>query len=239
MSAMSETLRLHVYMARCGVASRRKCEEYILEGRVSVNGKRAEIGSKVSPGDRVFFDRKPLRLESGQAYLAVNKPRGYLCANEDAQGRPLVADLLRRVPFRLFHVGRLDMQSSGLIFYTNDGEFAKQVSHPSSAIEKEYRVECGQDVPEEMLQQYQAGITVQGERYRLKRYRFRSARSLSLTLIEGKNREIRQVFEHFRIPLRSIHRVRIGCVTEEGIPSGRYRRLEPAEIEWFRKRRKG
>jgi 23S rRNA pseudouridine2605 synthase len=236
---MSETLRLHVFMARCGVASRRRCEEYILEGRVSVNGRRAEIGSKVSPGDRVFFDRKPLVLESDKAYLAVNKPRGYLCANVDAQGRPLVADLLRRVPFRLFHVGRLDLQSSGLIFYTNDGEFAKLVSHPSSAIEKEYRVVCGQDVPEELLQQYQAGITVQGERYRLKRYRFRSARSLSLTLIEGKNREIHQVFEHFRIPLRSIHRVRIGCVTEEGIPSGRYRRLEPEEIEWFRKRRKG
>jgi 23S rRNA pseudouridine2605 synthase len=236
---MSETLRLHVFMARCGVASRRRCEEYILEGRVSVNGKRAEIGSKVSPGDRIFFDRKPLVLESDKAYLAVNKPQGYLCANVDAQGRPLVADLLRRVPFRLFHVGRLDLQSSGLIFYTNDGDFAKLVSHPSSAIEKEYRVVCGQDVPEELLQKYQAGITVQGERYQLKRYRFRSARILSLTLIEGKNREIRQVFEQFRIPLRSIHRVRIGCVTEEGIPSGRYRRLEPKEIEWFRKRRKG
>ena len=235
---MSESMRLQVFMARCGVASRRKCEEYILEGRVTVNGQPAGIGSKVSPGDRVFLDRKMLRPEGDKAYLAVNKPRGYLCANEDSQGRPLVSDLLRRIPYRLFHVGRLDLQSSGLIFYTNDGEFAKQVSHPSSAIEKEYRVECGQDVPEEMLKKYQAGITVQGERYRLKRYRFRSPRSLSLTLIEGKNREIREVFEHFRITLRSIHRVRIGCVTEEGIPSGRYRRLEPEEIEWFRKRRK-
>jgi 23S rRNA pseudouridine2605 synthase len=236
---MSEALRLHVYMARCGVASRRKCEEYILEGRVTVNGKRAEIGCKVSPGDRVFFDRKPLVLESGKAYLAVNKPRGYLCANEDTQGRPLVSDLLRRVPYRLFHVGRLDMQSSGLIFYTNDGDFAKLVSHPSSAIEKEYLVECGQDVPEELLQRYQQGITVQGERYRLKRYRYRTPRSLSLALDEGKNREIRQVFESFRITLRSIHRVRIGCVTDKGIPSGRYRRLEPEEIDWFRKRGKG
>ena len=236
---MSETIRLQLFMARCGIASRRKCEEYILEGRVTVNGKRAEIGSKVSPGDRVLFDRKPLQPEGDKAYLAVNKPVGYLCANEDSQNRPLVSDLLRRIPYRLFHVGRLDMQSSGLIFYTNDGEFARLVSHPSSAIEKEYRVNCGQDVPEELLQRYQAGITVQGERYQLKRYRIRSPRSLSLTLIEGKNREIRQVFESFRIPLRSIHRVRIGCVTEAGIPSGRYRRLEPEEIEWFRKRGKG
>jgi 23S rRNA pseudouridine2605 synthase len=236
---MSEALRLHVFLARCGIASRRKCEEYILEGRVSVNGRRAEIGSKVSPGDRVLFDRKPVVVEGAKAYLAVNKPRGYLCANEDAEGRPLVSDLLRRVPYRLFHVGRLDMQSSGLIFYTNDGDFARQVSHPSSAIEKEYLVECGQDVPEELLQRYQAGISVRGERYRLKRYRYRSPRSLSLTLIEGKNREIREVFQSFRITLRSIHRVRIGCVTEQGIPSGRYRRLEPEEIEWFRKRGKG
>ncbi len=236
---MSEALRLHVFMARCGIASRRKCEEYILEGRVTVNGKRAEIGSKVSPGDRVSFDRKPLVMEGAKAYLAVNKPRGYLCANEDSQGRPLVSDLLRRVPYRLFHVGRLDMQSSGLIFYTNDGDFARLISHPSSAIEKEYRVVCGQDVPADLLERYQAGITVQGERYQLKRYRFLSPRSLSLTLIEGKNREIRQVFESFRITLRSIHRVRIGCVTEQGIPSGRYRRLEPQEIEWFRKRGQG
>jgi len=236
---MSETIRLHVFMARCGIASRRRCEEYIQEGRVTVNGQRAALGSKVSPGDRVLFDRKPLVPEHDKAYLAVNKPRGYLCSNQDSEGRPLVADLLRRVPYRLFHVGRLDFTSSGLIFYTNDGEFAKLVSHPSSAIEKEYLVECGTDVPEELLKKYQAGITVEGERYRLKRYRVRSPRSLSLTLIEGKNREIRKVFEHFRIRLRSIHRVRIGCVTEQGIPSGRYRRLEPAEIEWFRKRQKG
>jgi 23S rRNA pseudouridine2605 synthase len=236
---VSESLRLQVFMARCGVASRRKCEEYILEGRVTVNGKRPEIGAKVSPGDRVLFDRKPLVPEGDKAYLAVNKPRGYLCANEDSQGRPLVSDLLRRVPYRLFHVGRLDMQSSGLNLYTNDGDFARLVSHPSSAIEKEYLVECGQDVPEELLRRYQEGVSVRGERYRLKRYRYRTPRSLSLTLVEGKNREIRQVFESFRIPLRGIHRLRIGCVTEAGIPLGRYRRLAPEEIEWFRKRRKG
>jgi 23S rRNA pseudouridine2605 synthase len=234
-------MRLQVFMARCGIASRRRCEEYILEGRVTVNGQRAAIGSKVAPGDRVFFDRKLLEVEKDKAYLAVNKPRGYLCSNsnEDARGRPLVAGLLRRIPYRLFHVGRLDLQSSGLIFYTNDGDFAKLVSHPSSAIEKEYRVECAHDVPEEQLKQYQKGITVEGQHYRLKRYRYKSPRSLSLTLIEGKNREIRKVFELFRITLRSIHRVRIGCVTEDGIPVGGYRRLEVAEIQWFFKRRKG
>jgi len=232
-------MRLQVFMARCGIASRRRCEEYILEGRVTVNGQRAAIGSKVAPGDRVFFDRKRLELEKDKAYLAVNKPRGYLCSNEDARGRPLVAGLLQRIPYRLFHVGRLDLQSSGLIFYTNDGDFAKLVSHPSSAIEKEYRVECAHDVPEELLKKYQKGITVEGQRYRLKRYRYKSPRSLSLTLIEGKNREIRKVFELFRITLRSIHRVRIGCVTDDGIPVGSYRRLEAAEIQWFIKRRKG
>jgi 23S rRNA pseudouridine2605 synthase len=226
-------------MARCGIASRRRCEQLILEGRVTVNGKRAAIGSKVSPGDRVHLDGKPLRFESQKAYLAVNKPLGYLCANRDSEGRPLVADLLRRVPYRLFHVGRLDMGSSGLIFYTNDGDFAKLVSHPSSAIEKEYRVVCSKDVPEDLLKRYQEGITVEGERYRLKRYRYRSPRILSLTLIEGKNREIRKVFEAFRLPLRSIHRVRIGCVTDEGIAPGGYRRLEASEIDWFLKRGKG
>jgi 23S rRNA pseudouridine2605 synthase len=235
---MSEPIRLQVFMARCGIASRRRCEEYIREGRVTVNGKRAAIGSKVAPDDRVCLDRRRLAPEAGRAYIVVNKPRGFLCSNQDDQGRPLVKDLLRRIPYRLYHVGRLDFTSSGLIFYTNDGDFARLVSHPSSAIEKEYLIESSQPIPEDLLKRYQAGISIDGQRYRLKRYRYAAPKRVVLTLIEGKNREIRKVFEGWHLHLKSIHRTRIGCVTEKGLPLGQYRRLEPAEIDWFYQRGK-
>jgi 23S rRNA pseudouridine2605 synthase len=236
---MSEPIRLQLFMARCGIASRRRCEEYIREGRVTVNGKRAAIGARVAPEDRVCLDRRPLAPEAGRAYIVVNKPPGYLCSNEDVQGRPLVKDLLRRIPYRLYHVGRLDLMSSGLIFYTNDGRFARLVSHPSSGVEKEYRVESSQPIPEDLLKKYQEGVTIEGERYRLKRYRFLSPKKAVLTLIEGKNKEIRKVFEGLHLRLKSIHRTRIGCVTEKGLPLGLYRRLEPAEVDWFLQRAGG
>jgi 23S rRNA pseudouridine2605 synthase len=233
---MSDAIRLQLFMARCGVASRRRCEDFIREGRVTVNGQRASIGTKVGPDDLVCLDRRKLSLETGLAYIVVNKPRGYLCSNEDDRNRPLVKDLLRRIPYRLYHVGRLDLMSSGLIFYTNDGRFARLVSHPSSAIEKEYLLEASQPIPEELLKRYQRGISVEGQRYRLKRYRYLSPKKAALTLIEGKNREIRRVFEGLRLRLDGIHRTRIGCVTDKGLALGQYRRLQPAEVEWFFKR---
>jgi 23S rRNA pseudouridine2605 synthase len=233
---MSDAIRLQLFMARCGIASRRRCEEFIREGRVTVNGQRASIGAKVTPDDQVCLDRRRLSPEGARAYIVVNKPRGYLCSNEDERNRPLVKDLLRRIPYRLYHVGRLDLMSSGLIFYTNDGRFARIVSHPSSEIEKEYRVEASQPVPEELLKRYQKGIEVEGERYRLKRYRYLTPKKVALTLIEGKNREIRKVFESLRLHPNSIHRTRIGCVTDKGLALGQYRRMQPAEVDWFLQR---
>ncbi len=235
---MSEPLRLQVYMARCGVGSRRSCEQYISAGRVSINGKIATLGSKVCEGDRVELAGRLLRAEPVKAYLAVNKPRGYLCSNIDQRGRPLVLDLLHDIPVRLFHVGRLDLQSSGLIFYTNDGQFAKLVSHPSYGIEKEYIVEATKPIPETALRQYRQGISIGGESYRLKRYEYKTARKAVLTLLEGKNREIRRFFEYFKVDCKRIHRVRIGCVEIRGLPSGGYRHLSQGEVAWFLKRQK-
>ena len=230
---MGEQLRLQVYMARCGIGSRRHCEQYIREGRVKVNGVPAELGAKVEPSDRVALDNKTLHPQSQRIYLAVNKPEGYLCSNSDSRGRPLVLDLLQDVPVRIFHVGRLDFRSSGLIFYTNDGEFSKIVSHPSSRIEKEYQVETKHPIDEAILQEYKRGITIGAESYRLKWYQFKTPRKVVLTLIEGKNREIRRVFEHFNQHLSRIHRVRIGCVHLRGLPAGGYRMLSRKEVDWF------
>jgi 23S rRNA pseudouridine2605 synthase len=230
---VSEQIRLQVYMARCGIGSRRACELYIREGRVTVNGLTAELGTKVTPSDRVALDNRQLHPETQKIYLAINKPAGYLCANSDSRGRPLLLDLLQDIPQRIFHVGRLDLRSSGLIFYTNDGNFAKTVSHPSSKIEKEYQVETKNPFPEELLSKYRRGLTIGGERYRLRKYQYKTPRKVVLTLIEGKNREIRRVFEHFGFFPSKIHRVRIGCVHIRGIPAGGYRPLSRKEVDWF------
>jgi 23S rRNA pseudouridine2605 synthase len=220
-------------MARCGIGSRRACETYIREGRVTVNGRVAELGSKVTPSDRVALDNRQLHPETQKIYLAINKPVGYLCSNSDSRGRPLLLDLLQDISQRIFHVGRLDFRSSGLIFYTNDGNFAKTVSHPSSKIEKEYQVETKKPFPEEILLKYKGGLSIGGQSYRLRKYQYKTPRKVVLTLIEGKNREIRRVFEHFGYFPSKIHRTRIGCVHVRGIPAGGYRPLSRQEVSWF------
>ena len=230
---MSEQIRLQVYMARCGIGSRRHCETYIREGRVTVNGVTAALGTKVTASDRVYLDKRCLRPETEKVYLAVNKPPGYLCANSDSRGRPLVLDLFQDVAVRIFHVGRLDLRSSGLIFYTNDGTFAKIVSHPSSRIEKEYIVEAKDPIDEDLLGKYRRGLRISDEIYHLRKYQYKTPRKVVLTLIEGKNREIRRVFQHFGVNLKRIHRVRIGCVEVRGLPAGGYRMLSRKEISWF------
>ncbi len=154
-----DTIRLQVFLARCGLGSRRGCETLIHHGRVAVNGAPVtQLGTKVSPGDSVTLDGKVVVPSAKRTYIAVHKPREYLCANSDPQGRPLVSQLFSSaIRARLFHVGRLDFLSTGLILYTNDGEFSKLVSHPRAGIEKEYLVETGRVIDDEFLHQYSRG----------------------------------------------------------------------------------
>ncbi len=134
---------------------------------------------------------------------------------------------------RLHHVGRLDFLSSGLIFYTNDGEFTRLVAHPSSQIEKEYLVETGRPVEEAFLRQYAKGMRVEDTVYRCKSYVLRGPKSVLITLTEGKNRELRKVFMSRNIRVKRIHRLRIGPVTLAGLPTGHFRRLNEREVRWF------
>ncbi len=228
-------LRLQVYLARCGVASRRKGEEIILAGRVRVNDIVVErLGTTVQPGDRISLDGRPIYPQRRLIYLAVHKPRRYLCTSADPEGRPLAIDLVKSAyTERLFTVGRLDYLSSGLIFFTNDGTFAKAVSHPTSGVEKEYLVETAHPVPLPFLKQYQAGIEVAGVTYRLQQFNATNSRTVHLVLVEGKNREIRTVFEANNVAIKRLHRVRIGTVTVKGIQAGHFRGLTRNEISWF------
>lgn len=229
----TEPVRLQLYMARCGVASRRKSEELIQQGEVTVNGRVVvELGTKVTDEDDVRVAGRRIRLEARKLYLALNKPRRYLCSASDPQGRALAIDLLQdEYTERLFSVGRLDYMSSGLIFYTNDGEFARTISHPSSRVEKEYRVELKKPIAVDLLNQYQQGIMVEGEKYQLESYSLRNPRSARLVLIEGKNREIRRVFAHWHVGVKKVHRVRIGPVKLGDLPPGAHRPLSVKEID--------
>jgi 23S rRNA pseudouridine2605 synthase len=236
---MAKEMRLQVFMAHAGVASRRKCEEFIADGLVKVNGRIVtEAGFKVDEDDAVVFRRRRVYPVKNFVYVALNKPPQYLSTTDDPEGRPLALDLLRPgLDMRLYPVGRLDFLSSGLIFFTNDGDFAQAVSHPRSGIEKEYLVETKKEIPEEFLKEYQRGIIVEGERYRLKSYTIKNPHLVSLVLEEGKNREIRNVFSFRGLYPKKIHRLRIGGVSVKGLDSGKFRKLAPREVNKFLKRK--
>lgn len=228
-------VRLHVYMARCGVGSRRACERMIQEGHVEVNGEPVtRLGTKVEQADNVTVNGKQILPERHFRYLALNKPPGYICANSDPQRRPLALDLVQpHFRERLYHVGRLDLMSSGLIFFTNDGEFARKITHPSCGIEKEYIVTTRQPFTVDILEAFKRGVVADGTRYQVKDYHRISSRKARLCLEEGKNREIRNMFRHANIQVKRIHRVRIGPVVLGDVPRGAYRHLQANEVRNF------
>ena len=228
-------IRLQVYLARCGLGSRRNCEIYILHGRITLNGVPVtQMGEKVHLKDVVTFDGRKVTPSAKKIYLALHKPRGFICTSSDPQGRPLASELFSSaIKERLFHVGRLDFLSTGLILYTNDGEFTKIVSHPRAQIEKEYLVETGRAIDDAFLHQYAKGIRVGDVTYHCKAYTLRGPHSAHITLTEGKNRELRNVFTSRNIRLKRVHRLRIGPVTLRGVPPGHFRRLTEREVRWF------
>jgi 23S rRNA pseudouridine2605 synthase len=229
------SVRLQVYLSSCGLGSRRLCERLILDRRVKVNGSLAKLGMTVEPGDRVCFDGKSVAPLERYVYIALNKPSGYLCTNDDPFGRPLAIDLLKESlkGTRVFHVGRLDFLSSGLIFYTNDGQFAQSVSHPSAGVRKTYQVETWKRLDEDVLKRYKKGLAIGVKTYRLYSYRALSERKYQLILIEGKNREIRRVFNHFGYKIKTIHRIKIGVVSLGRLKLGESRSLTDSEVDWF------
>jgi 23S rRNA pseudouridine2605 synthase len=225
-------VRLQVYLAHCGVASRRASEQYILDGRVSVNGTVVtELGTKVAPGDTVTVDGTAVEPESVKRYVLLNKPAGYVCSLADEKGRPVAADLLKPAyAERLYNVGRLDMFSTGLIIFTNDGDFAARLSHPSAELEKEYIVETSLNIPRSLASDFEKGIRDGDSFYRCVKAEQLNARKIRIVLIEGKNREIRRVFEAKQIGIKSLERIRIGTVTSDGLKTGQFRNLTAREV---------
>lgn len=226
-----KAVRLQVYLARAGIGSRRACEEHIAAGRVRVDGRVVRtLGTKVEPDSRVEVGGRLARPQN-HVYLAVNKPPGYVCSNRKMDDRPLLAELYRsQVSGRLYPVGRLDVLSSGLILVTNDGEFANAVMHPSREVEKEYLVDTVDQVQDRMVENWRRGVTVEGVRYAIRSAVRHSPTRLSLTLVEGQNREIRKILDGFGIRIRRVHRVRIGPVILRNLRPGAFRPLSAVEI---------
>jgi 23S rRNA pseudouridine2605 synthase len=225
-------LRLQVYLARAGVASRRSSEKLISSGRVQVNGHRVTLlGTKIQRGDQICLDGLPLRTEIRTHYLALHKPPEYICSAFDPQGRPLARELLpKEIKERVYHVGRLDYRSSGLILFTNDGDFAATTGHPRSGIEKEYLVEAAGPVPDSMIEAFEGGILIEGVYYRSEAIERLGRKSLRIVLVEGKNREIRRVFSHFHLHPAKLHRIRIGPVELSDLAEGKTRSLTRDEL---------
>ena len=226
-----QEMRLQVYLAHAGVASRRACEKIIAEGRVSVNGTLVtDMGSKVRTGDTVLLDGKPVHPEARKCYVLLNKPAGFVCTLSDEKGRPTAADLLKETySERLYNIGRLDMFSSGAILFTNDGDFAAKIEHPSAQIEKEYVIETTQDFPPELLTRFERGIRVDGIFYKCRSAAAVNRRKLRIVLVEGKNREIRRVLDSFNCTIKRLVRVRIGTLELGNLKAGEFRNLTANE----------
>lgn len=222
-------IRLQSYLAKCGVGSRRGCEELITQGRVMVNNRKVtELGTKVNEDDIVYVDDMLAEPEERNYYYALNKPRGYVCTNYDPNETAYARDLLD-VPEKslLFNVGRLDKDSQGLILFTNDGDFANLIMHPSSETEKEYIVRTDLEILKKDMDDAYRGLI---KPYRIRSYRILGKRDASVVLTEGKNREIRNMFEAIGYEVKKLTRVRIGHIELGELGLGKYRKLTKSEV---------
>ncbi len=228
-------MRLNKFLSNSGVASRRKCDDIILQGKVTVNGKVvSELGVNIrEKKDKVCVEGKEVKLPSSFVYIKLNKPKGYACTASDEKGRKTIYELVK-CEERLFSVGRLDYDTEGLIILTNDGDFANAVMHPSYQIEKEYRVNVEGEVKESELAVMRAGVVVDGNRMPEARIKWlgyeNKVTKLSVVIDEGQNRQIRRMFEAIGKSIKLLKRVRIGDVKLGGLKRGEYRDLSEDEL---------
>jgi 23S rRNA pseudouridine2605 synthase len=232
--------RLQKILSQAGVASRRKAEELIQAGRVTVNGATiTELGSKADlERDHIKVDSKLLRAPKRHIYIAVNKPKGCVTTVSDPEGRPTVMHLLRGVKERVFPVGRLDYNSEGLLLLTNDGELKRQLELPSTGVVRRYRARAFGDVTQAQLEELAEGVTIEGVRYgsidaNLER---RTGRNcwIELSLTEGKNREVRNVLAYLGLQVSRLIRTSYGPFTVEGLEPGAVGEVQREDLFRFR-----
>lgn len=233
-------MRLQKYLSDAGVASRRHAEDLILEGRVLVNEEIIDsLPAFVDPqADRVVVDGAPVRPQR-LAYFIVHKPKGVVCANRDPSGRPLAIHLLPPMGIRLFAVGRLDVDSTGLLLLTNDGELAARVTHPRYGVAKVYRVDIRGSAPDDIVAKLKKGVYLAEGRAKASDaevlHRSREVTALEITLREGRNRQVRRMLARMGLNVRRLRRIRVGPLSIKGLGIGEWRELTKPELEALRR----
>lgn len=231
--------RLQKVMASCGVASRRKCEEYIAAGRVQVNGSVVtELGTKVSKRDRIELDGKEL-MKQQLVYYVLYKPTGYLTAVTDKLGRRVVMDLIdsETKKTRIFPIGRLDYDTSGVLLLTNDGDLSYRLTRSAKEIEKVYQVRVNGIIDQPAVTKLIKGVMIDGKMTKRAKVEVldidkeNSSTLLKLTITEGRNRQVRKMCEAVGYEVKKLKRVSFGGVTLDGLGVGEYRELKPHEVK--------
>ena len=231
-------MRINKYIANAGIASRRKADELIKAGKVKVNGKvMSQPGYDVADSDEVLVEGKPVQSTENKVYYAMNKPLGVITSVNDDRGRMTVVDIMSDVEERVFPVGRLDYNTSGLLLLTNDGDFANRIMHPGHRMDKTYRVRVAGNISKIKISVLRAGV-------RLGKFKTSPARVdvitwnrhsmiLEVTIHEGKNRQIRRMFEAVGYPVQELERISIGNMKLGHLKPGQYRKLSRRELEYF------
>ena len=234
--AKNEPIRLQKFISQCGIASRRKAEEMILNGSVKVNGKTAVLGDKVTAEDKVFLKGKRIVMPKTKfRYIMLNKPRGFITTMNDDRGRKCVAQLVSNVGERVYPIGRLDKDSEGMLVFTNDGEFANKVMHPRNGVYKIYRVTVRPTIAEEQLLKLETGVELDGKKtapaivHVIHKEQGRVV--LEMILHEGKNREIRKMCEAVGLEVARLKRTQIGGVKMGMLKQGDWRDLTENEVK--------
>lgn len=234
-------MRINKYIASCGEASRRVADEMIQKGKVSVNGKvLREPGYDVQEGDEVRVYGRVIHLETRKAYYLLNKPVGYVTTTMDKEGRPTVMDLVQEEGVRLFPVGRLDYNTSGLLILTNDGDLSNKLMHPSKEFPKTYRVRAAGTVTFRDIQRLEQGIDIGGfvtspAEAKLIRHD-RNSSIVEITIHEGKNRQVRRMFKVLGYPVQELERIGLGNLVIGRLARGSYRKLSREEVEYLKSR---
>ena len=236
-----DKIRIQKIIAEAGIASRRKAEELIIRGAVTINGRRAQLGDKADPTkDKLVVAGRTItvRKDNKKYYIMLHKPRGFITTMSDEGGRKCVAELVDEIPARLFPVGRLDRDSEGLLFMTNDGDFANMISHPSTHFAKTYRVTVHPAITEDQLTALTTGVIVDGRKSMPASIRVITAEKertvLEIILEEGRNRQIRKMCEAVGLEVARLKRLAIGPVKLGMLQPGKWRELKPDEMRAIR-----
>jgi len=232
----SNDMRLNKYVAHCGIAARRKASEYIKQGLVKVNGEVVtEPGHRVQPKDKVTFKGKPIRLETQKVYILLNKPRNVVTTASDERGRTTVLDLIdETLEVRIFPVGRLDKETTGLLLLTNDGALTKKLSHPSHEVSKFYHVVLDKNVTLKDLEKIKEGLTLEDGEAPVDDVNYITGKDKNEVGIElhiGRNRIVRRIFQHLGYKVKRLDRTYYAGLTKKSLPKrGAYRHLREKEI---------